>query len=65
MTLGYGTPEALEAPPRKEGATTRPCDRTENIYEHDKYEQGWEKLKEIDGEAGEQVIESLNAGPGC
>ncbi len=24
-----------------------------------RYERGWEKLKEIDGEAGEQVIESL------
>jgi 4-carboxymuconolactone decarboxylase len=25
----------------------------------DRYERGWEKLKEIDGGAGEQVIESL------
>lgn len=25
----------------------------------DRYERGWEKLKEIHGEAGEQVIESL------
>ncbi|MBV8883344.1 MAG: carboxymuconolactone decarboxylase family protein [Chroococcidiopsidaceae cyanobacterium CP_BM_RX_35] len=25
----------------------------------DRYNQGWEKLKEIDGEAGERVIESL------
>jgi 4-carboxymuconolactone decarboxylase len=25
----------------------------------DRYRQGWEKLKEIDGEAGERVIESL------
>jgi 4-carboxymuconolactone decarboxylase len=25
----------------------------------DRYQQGWEKLKEIDGEAGERVIESL------
>jgi len=25
----------------------------------DRYERGWEKLKEIDGEAGEWVIESL------
>lgn len=25
----------------------------------DRYERGWEKLKEIDGEAGERVIESL------
>ena len=24
-----------------------------------RYEQGWQKLKEIDGEAGEKVIESL------
>lgn len=24
-----------------------------------RYEQGWEKLKEVDGEVGEQVIESL------
>ena len=27
--------------------------------DNDRYEQGWEKLKEIDGEAGERVIESL------
>ena len=26
---------------------------------NERYEQGWEKLKEIDGEAGERVIESL------
>lgn len=25
----------------------------------DRYQKGWEKLKEIDGEAGEKVIESL------
>ena len=25
----------------------------------DRYKRGWEKLKEIDGEAGERVIESL------
>jgi 4-carboxymuconolactone decarboxylase len=25
----------------------------------DRYQRGWEKLKEIDGEAGERVIESL------
>jgi 4-carboxymuconolactone decarboxylase len=25
----------------------------------DRYDRGWEKLKEIDGEAGERVIESL------
>jgi 4-carboxymuconolactone decarboxylase len=25
----------------------------------DRYERGWEKLKEIDGEAGERVIDSL------
>jgi len=27
--------------------------------EDDRYARGWEKLKEIDGEAGERVIESL------
>jgi 4-carboxymuconolactone decarboxylase len=27
--------------------------------EQDRYKRGWEKLKEIDGEAGERVIESL------
>jgi len=27
----------------------------------DRYERGWEKLKEVDGEAGERVMESLNA----
>jgi len=26
----------------------------------DRYNQGWEKLKEIDGEAGEKIIDSLN-----
>ena len=26
---------------------------------NDRYNRGWEKLKEIDGEAGERVIESL------
>ena len=27
--------------------------------ESDRYKRGWEKLKEIDGEAGERVIEAL------
>lgn len=27
--------------------------------DRDRYERGWEKLKEIDGEAGERVIDSL------
>ncbi len=26
----------------------------------DRYKKGWEKLKEVDGSAGEKVIESLN-----
>ena len=26
---------------------------------NDRYRRGWEKLKEVDGEAGERVIESL------
>ncbi len=26
---------------------------------NDRYERGWEKLKEVDGEAGERVMESL------
>jgi len=26
---------------------------------NDRYQRGWEKLKEVDGEAGERVIESL------
>jgi len=25
----------------------------------ERYQRGWEKLKEIDGEAGERVIDSL------
>ena len=25
----------------------------------DRYQRGWEKLREIDGEAGERVVESL------
>jgi len=28
-------------------------------HEQSRYTQGWEKLKEIDGDAGEKVIESL------
>ncbi len=27
--------------------------------QHDRYERGWQRLKEVDGQAGEQVIESL------
>ena len=27
----------------------------------ERYERGWEKLKEIDGEAGERVVESLES----
>ena len=30
-----------------------------NMEQTDRYKQGWEKLKEIDGEAGEKVINSL------
>lgn len=30
------------------------------MKEQDRYQRGWEKLKEIDGEAGERVIESLS-----
>jgi 4-carboxymuconolactone decarboxylase len=26
---------------------------------HDRYQRGWEKLQEVDGEAGERVIDSL------
>ena len=29
------------------------------MMENDRYSRGWNKLKEIDGEAGERVIESL------
>jgi 4-carboxymuconolactone decarboxylase len=29
------------------------------MKENDRYQKGWEKLKEVDGEAGERVIESL------
>ena len=29
------------------------------MKEDDRYQKGWEKLKEVDGEAGERVIESL------
>ncbi len=29
------------------------------MKENDRYQRGWEKLKEVDGEAGERVIESL------
>jgi len=31
----------------------------EEMENQDRYRQGWEKLKEVDGEAGERVIESL------
>lgn len=33
--------------------------RQTNMEQSDRYKQGWEKLKEIDGEAGEKVINSL------
>lgn len=33
--------------------------KTANEMQSNRYERGWEKLKEIDGEAGEKVIESL------
>jgi len=29
------------------------------MKKQDRYQQGWEKLKEIDGESGERVVESL------
>jgi 4-carboxymuconolactone decarboxylase len=29
------------------------------MNEQDRYQRGWEKLKEVDGEAGERVIDSL------
>jgi 4-carboxymuconolactone decarboxylase len=29
------------------------------VETNDRYQRGWEKLKEIDGEAGERVVESL------
>jgi len=29
------------------------------VEESERYQRGWQKLKEIDGEAGERVIESL------
>ncbi len=32
---------------------------TEQTHPSERYTRGWEKLKEIDGEAGERVIESL------
>jgi 4-carboxymuconolactone decarboxylase len=31
----------------------------QQTHEQSRYTQGWEKLKEIDGDAGEKVIESL------
>jgi len=31
----------------------------QRTHEQSRYTQGWEKLKEIDGDAGEKVIESL------
>ena len=29
------------------------------MNKQDRYQRGWEKLKEVDGEAGERVVESL------
>jgi 4-carboxymuconolactone decarboxylase len=29
------------------------------MNDQDRYQRGWEKLKEVDGEAGERVVESL------
>ena len=33
--------------------------RRNRMENQDRYQRGWEKLKEVDGEAGERVIESL------
>ncbi|MBK1681770.1 carboxymuconolactone decarboxylase family protein [Rhodocyclus tenuis] len=33
--------------------------QTHNPLESTRYRRGWEKLREIDGEAGERVVESL------
>jgi len=33
--------------------------RRKEMKNKDRYHRGWEKLKEVDGEAGERVIESL------
>lgn len=30
---------------------------SQHTLEHDRYQQGWEKLTEIDGDAGERVIQ--------
>ena len=39
--------------------TGRTDNRKESPVESDRYKRGWEKLKEIDGHAGERVIEAL------
>ena len=31
----------------------------ENVQKSERFRRGWEKLKEVDGEAGEKVLESL------
>lgn len=31
----------------------------QHTHDQNRYTQGWDKLKEIDGDAGEKVIESL------
>jgi 4-carboxymuconolactone decarboxylase len=36
-----------------------PCERRSAEMSQERYERGWKKLKEIDGDAGERVIESL------
>lgn len=49
----------LRALHKKIGTNTDHGEKGENTMSSDRYERGLEKLKEVDGEAGERVIESL------
>ncbi len=52
---------ALEDPeaPSESSSLFSPQQGTEDMPNPDRFQRGWEKLREIDGEAGERVIESL------
>lgn len=49
-------PGAISAGPLTQKLAEKRIEKMENS---ERYQRGWEKLKEIDGEAGERVIDSL------
>ena len=55
--VGLGKPPGLEGADR--GRTAGRLNGGKDCMSTERYARGWQKLKEIDGEAGERVIESL------